>query len=246
MLDKGIALYHSHIIDLVPTPISFATFILTTLHSSTANETQAWDSGILLRKAVQRRIAMLMTRRATAGLVLAPVATRVAQAKTANHNAIDLNLMPVQFHEHAMRAAIAVGRPALYPFGAVIVRPPSGDVIARGANNVRVNPCFHGEIVCMDNYVARHGNQEWQGCVLYTTGEPCPMCMSALVWAGIGGVVYGTSVEKLSRHFGIDQIAISATEVVAASSSFRHVALLGGILANETDALFNERLQRQH
>jgi hypothetical protein len=80
------------------------------------------------------------------------------------------------------------------------------------------------------------------GCVLYTTGEPCPMCMNALIWAGIGGVVYGTSIATLNQKLGFHQIAISAFEVAAAASTFSHVALLGGILADETDAVFAERL----
>jgi tRNA(Arg) A34 adenosine deaminase TadA len=45
--------------------------------------------------------------------------------------------------------------------------------------------------------------------VLYTTGEPCSMCMSALVWAGIGGVVFASSIDGI-RRAGIDQIAITA------------------------------------
>ena len=68
----------------------------------------------------------------------------------------------------------------------------------------------------MQDYVRRHGNRGWASLVLYTTAEPCPMCMSALVWAGIGGVVYGTSIEGINRA-GIPQIEIKANAVVDAS-----------------------------
>jgi tRNA(adenine34) deaminase len=186
---------------------------------------------------------MFTTRRAAISLALAPVACRIARAAPINAPGIDLNQIPADFHEQAMRTAITVGRPALYPFGAVIVRPPGVGVLARGANNVSANPMFHGEVACMNDYVALQGNRDWGDCVLYTTGEPCPMCMSALVWAGIGGVVYGTSVGALSTKFGFDQIAISASDVVSAAASFRHVSLLGGVLAAETDALFANRLK---
>ena len=156
----------------------------------------------------------------------------------------DLTHIPASFHERAMRAAIEIGWSASYPFGAVIVRPPSEELLARGVNNSTANPTHHGEIVCMNDYVALHGNQDWEGCVLYTTGEPCPMCMAALIWAGIGGVVYGTSIATISQKLGWRQIGISASEVIDAASTFRNVALLGGILASETDAIFAERLKR--
>ena len=187
---------------------------------------------------------MFTTRRAVVTLASAAIATRVTGLKPAHAAAFDLTRIPTSFHERAMRAAIEIGRSGYYPFAAVIVRPPSEELLARGANNTRVNPTYHGEIVCMNDYVALHGNQDWEGCVLYTTGEPCPMCMGALIWAGIGGVVYGTSIATLSQKLGWRQITISASEVVAAASTFRHVALLGGILANETDAVFAERLKR--
>jgi tRNA(Arg) A34 adenosine deaminase TadA len=187
---------------------------------------------------------MSTTRRAVVALASAAIATRLTGLRLAHAAAIDLTEIPTSFHEHAMRAAIEVGRSGLYPFGAVIVRPPSEELLARGANNSSVNPTYHGEIVCMNNYVALHGNQDWAECVLYSTAEPCPMCMAALVWAGIGGVVYGTSIATLIQKIGWRQITISASEIVAAASTFRHVALLGGILANETDAIFAERLKR--
>ena len=187
---------------------------------------------------------MFTTRRAVVASASAAIATRVTGLELAHAAAIDLTHIPTSFHEQAMGAAIKIGQLGYCPFGAVIVRPPAQELLARGADNSRLNPTYHGEIVCMNDYVAHHGNQDWDRCVLYTTGEPCPMCMAALIWAGIGGVIYGTSIATLTKKIGWRQITISASEVVAAASTFRHVALLGGILANETDAIFAERLKR--
>ena len=143
-------------------------------------------------------------------------------------------------HERAMQAAIAQGkRNAFYPFGAVITRADNGAVMAEGVNNSRANPILHGEIACMNDYVARNGNKGWPDCVLYTTAEPCPMCMSALAWAGIGGVVFGTSIASLKR-FGIDQIDITSRAVIDAAPFFTGT-LLGGVLEKETDQLFRDR-----
>lgn len=150
---------------------------------------------------------------------------------------IDLSAVPLDAHEEAMRLAIvaAQGNPA-YPFGAVIVRAADRQVLATGVNNGADNPTFHGEIVAINDYVARHGNVGWCEAVLYSTGEPCPMCMSAIIWAGLGGIVWGTSIEKL-REVGINQIMIPATTVISASP-FYHGEILGDILKAKTDALF--------
>jgi tRNA(adenine34) deaminase len=153
---------------------------------------------------------------------------------------IDLSAIPVSVHEQAMRLAIAEahGNP-VFPFGAVILRAADRQVMATGFNKGASNPTFHGEIVAINDYVARHGNRGWGQAILYTTGEPCPMCMSAIVWAAIGGVVWGTSIEQL-RQFGINQISIPATTVIGASP-FYHGGILGGVLQAETDALFRNR-----
>ena len=143
-------------------------------------------------------------------------------------------------HEQAMRQAIEEARRnPVYPFGAVIVRAGSGQVIARGVNNSRDNPILHGEIACMNDYVRLNGNRDWGQMVLYTTGEPCSMCMSALVWAGIGGVVFASSIDGI-RRAGIEQINITA-RAVAEASPFYSGLLLGGVLAAETDRMFMER-----
>jgi tRNA(Arg) A34 adenosine deaminase TadA len=153
---------------------------------------------------------------------------------------VDLSAIPIAVHEHAMRLAIvgARGNP-VFPFGAVIVRAADRHVMATGVNTGAANPTFHGEIVAINDYVARHGNRGWDQAILYTTGEPCPMCMSAIVWAGIGGVAWGTSVEQL-RQFGINQILIPATTVIGASP-FYHGEILGHVLQADTDALFRNR-----
>ena len=111
--------------------------------------------------------------------------------------------------------------------------------MATGVNNRSANPAFHGEIVAINDYVARHGNRGWDEVILYTTGEPCPMCMSTLVWARVGGVVYGTSIEKL-QQVGIEQILLPATTVLAAAPFYRG-GILGHVLQSETDALFVNR-----
>jgi tRNA(adenine34) deaminase len=154
-----------------------------------------------------------------------------------------LSAIPLAVHEEAMRLAIgaAGGNPA-YPFGAVIVWAADRAVLATGVNNGRANPTLHGEIVAINDYVARHGNQGWPETILYTTGEPCPMCMSALAWARIGGVVYGTSIATL-RRVGIDQIVLPATAIIAAAP-FLQCDILGGVLAAETDLLFLNRLRQ--
>src|SRR3954447_9917912 len=150
-----------------------------------------------------------------------------------------LSAVPLHIHEQAMQQAIAVSRQnRFFPFGAVIVRAADRQIMAAGVNDGSINPILHGEIVAINDYVALHGNRGWEEAVVYTTGEPCPMCMSALAWARIGGVVYGTSIETL-QHRGIDQILLSAASVISAAPFYRG-QLLGGVLKSETDALFTK------
>jgi tRNA(adenine34) deaminase len=144
-------------------------------------------------------------------------------------------------HEKAMRLAIVQGRKnAVYPYGAVIVRAATGELMAEGVNDVATNPTFHGEIVCMNDYVRRHGNRDWTQMVLYTTCEPCPMCMTALIWAQIGGVVFASSSFGVVAAAVGEPIKVSAKDVVDATPFYKPM-LLGGVLAAETDAMFTNR-----
>jgi tRNA(Arg) A34 adenosine deaminase TadA len=142
-----------------------------------------------------------------------------------------------------MRAAILMAARNPYaPFGAVIVKTVTGEVLGRGVNNSGANPTLHGEIAAINDYTTRHGSKGWEATTLYTTAEPCAMCMSAIVWARIARVVFGTSIDGL-KEAGIDQIQIAAA-AVAAAAPFYHGELRGGVLAAQTDALFKNRKRR--
>ena len=137
-----------------------------------------------------------------------------------------------------MRLAIAAarGNPA-FPFGAVIVRKVDRQVMATGVNTRAANPTFHGEIVAINDYVARHGNLGWGEVILYTTGEPCAMCMGAILWSRIGRLVFATSVAQLATK--IDQIMLTSADV-AAKAPFVHISITGGVLAVEAMQLFTK------
>ena len=80
------------------------------------------------------------------------------------------------------------------PFGAVVVK--NGEVVGKGHNEVLKNadPTCHGEIMAIHDACRNLGTHDLSGCEIYTTGEPCPMCLGAILWANIGKVYYGCNV----------------------------------------------------
>ena len=80
------------------------------------------------------------------------------------------------------------------PFGAVVVK--DGEVIASGHNRVLSNndSTCHGEIDALRRAEERLGTYDLTGCEIYTTAEPCPMCLSAILWANIRKVYYGCTL----------------------------------------------------
>ena len=103
-----------------------------------------------------------------------------------------------------MRIALDEARQADFPFGAVIVQDRS--VIASGRNLGRTNgdPTAHGEMVAIRRCLADKGAAALRGSTLYTSGEPCAMCMGAILWCRISRLVFAASVEQLAAK--IDQI----------------------------------------
>lgn len=80
------------------------------------------------------------------------------------------------------------------PFGAVIVK--DGEIVGRGHNQVILNndPTCHGEMMAIHDACKRLGTFDLSGCEIYTTGEPCPMCMGAILWANFDKVYFGCNV----------------------------------------------------
>jgi guanine deaminase len=85
------------------------------------------------------------------------------------------------------------------PFGAVVVK--DGEIIAEGANCVTSanDPTAHAEIVAIRLACAKLGNFELRGCELYSSCEPCAMCLGAIYWAHAARVCFGSSAADASR-----------------------------------------------
>ncbi|MGQ0445291.1 MAG: nucleoside deaminase [Beijerinckiaceae bacterium] len=146
-------------------------------------------------------------------------------------------MAPLPTDEHFMRLAIAEAAKGDFPFGAVIVR--DGDVLSTGRNLGKTtnDPTAHAEMVAIRRFVAVRPAAELKGTTLYTSGEPCPMCMSAILWCGIGRVVFAASIDELATKIG--QIMLTSRQV-ADAAPFAAVAITGGVLAAEALALFQK------
>lgn len=138
--------------------------------------------------------------------------------------------------ERFMRIALEEARGADFPFGAAIVR--QGTLLTRGGNRGAStdDPTAHGEMVTLRRALAEHGSEALRGATLYTTGEPCAMCMGAILWCGFGRLVYAASLDQLAAR--IDQIMLSSRQV-AAAAPFAPIEITGGVLADDAVALFD-------
>lgn len=114
-------------------------------------------------------------------------------------------------HASFMREAIALARDSVAggggPFGAVVVDPregAGGNVVGRGQNRVvpACDPTAHAEIVAIREACARLGTFSLAGMQLYTSCEPCPMCLAAVMWARLDTVFYaGTRGDAAAAGF---------------------------------------------
>jgi tRNA(Arg) A34 adenosine deaminase TadA len=93
------------------------------------------------------------------------------------------------------------------PFGAVMVR--DGKIIAEGANQVTStnDPTAHAEIVVIREACKKLGVFDLDGCEIYTSCEPCPMCLGAIYWAHLSRVYFGSADADASR-IGFDDSLI--------------------------------------
>ena len=120
------------------------------------------------------------------------------------------------------------------PFAAVVVR--DGKIVAEGANRVTTSndPTAHAEVVAIRNACAVLGSFQLDGCDIYTTCEPCPMCLGAIYWARPARVYYASTKEDAAAA-GFDDSFIY--QQIGTSHVARHIPFLP-MMRNESLAVF--------
>lgn len=117
-------------------------------------------------------------------------------------------------HKQFMRRAIELAhhtsmvKQAGGPFGCVIAK--DGEIIAEGANTVLADsdPTCHGEMNAIREACKVLGTHDLSGCVLYTTGEPCPMCYAACWWARLDKIYYASTTQHAKQFGNFDDESI--------------------------------------
>ncbi|KAF2091769.1 guanine deaminase [Saccharata proteae CBS 121410] len=174
---------------------------------------------------------------------------------------LSINSIPFSTRAHWMRRAnqalADLGSPCPFAaFGSVIVNhtaPGLGELVCIGANaNSKTgNPTLHGEMAAIENCTtiltdpsgpynlsASEALDAFTDLSLYTNAESCPMCASAIRWAGFREYIYGTSIETLVEQ-GWGQIRVSSLYIFQESFDLPDQSrLIGEVLTNETDPYF--------
>jgi tRNA(Arg) A34 adenosine deaminase TadA len=125
-------------------------------------------------------------------------------------------------HEDAMRLAVKIAEAGIAsaqtPFGAVIVR--GDDVIAEGHNCVwrNTDPTAHAEVVAIRNAATAIQSIDLAGCAMYTTCEPCPMCLAAIHWSKLDVVYYGATIAD-AQAAGFAELSVGAMLLAAMGGS---------------------------
>lgn len=122
------------------------------------------------------------------------------------------------------------------PFGALIVETATGKPLMQALNAVAAenDPSSHAELRTVRQATKKLKNRSLKGYTMYSTCEPCPMCMANALWAGLDRVVYGATIKDANKHCG--QIQIPAKEV--SKRSDMPCKVVGRVLRDECYALF--------
>jgi guanine deaminase len=132
------------------------------------------------------------------------------------------------------REGIAAGQS---PFGSIIVK--DGKVVASTHNTVwkDTDPTAHAEVNCIRSAAKALGTIDLSGCTLYSTCEPCPMCLAAIHWSKIDRVVFGATIGDADAA-GFSELHVAATDLARMGGS--PLVIEDGVLRDECVALFEE------
>jgi tRNA(Arg) A34 adenosine deaminase TadA len=122
------------------------------------------------------------------------------------------------------------------PFGAVVVK--NGAIIGEGTNQVTStnDPTAHAEVIAIREACKMLGNFSLQGCEIYASCEPCPMCFGAIYWARLARIYFANAAEDASK-IGFDDSVIYRE--IAQSSSERKIPMIQ-LMRDEAMAAFRE------
>jgi tRNA(adenine34) deaminase len=140
----------------------------------------------------------------------------------------------VRFMRMALEEAVRARDAGEVPVGAVVV--VNGEPVGRGSNSpiARCDPTAHAELLALREAAARLGNYRLTGAVMYSTVEPCLMCLGAMLHARIGRLVFGAADPKVgatAKLAGLQDLG----------AVFNHgLRIEGGLLAGEASALLLE------
>jgi tRNA(Arg) A34 adenosine deaminase TadA len=117
-------------------------------------------------------------------------------------------------HARFMRMAIAMARQSAIvdrtgsPFGCVIIR--EGEIVGAGVNRVPTDndPTAHAEVVAIREACRNLGTYVLDGCTMYATGEPCPMCYAAAWWARVEAIYYASTIRDALDYGDFDDMGI--------------------------------------
>jgi tRNA(Arg) A34 adenosine deaminase TadA len=123
------------------------------------------------------------------------------------------------------------------PFGAIIVK--DGTVVAATHNTVwrDTDPTAHAEVNCLRRAALTLRSIDLKGCTMYSTCEPCPMCLAAIHWAKLDRVVFGATIDDAASA-GFAELHVAAAKLAEMGRSPLKVE--GGLLRAECAALFEE------
>ncbi|TWT63134.1 tRNA adenosine(34) deaminase TadA [Rubinisphaera italica] len=149
---------------------------------------------------------------------------------------------PLQIHEHFMRLALDEARAAFeeneVPVGAIIIH--EGHVIASAHNQKEMlkDPTAHAEMIAITQASEARGDWRLEGCVMYVSLEPCPMCAGALIQARVPTIIYGASDPKAGACHSL--YSLTSDERLNHQST-----VLGGVLAEESKQLLQDFFRQQ-
>ena len=130
------------------------------------------------------------------------------------------------------------------PFGACVVK--DGKIIGKGSNHVLSNndPTAHAEVMAIRDACKNINSYDLNGCELYTSCYPCPMCLSAIIWSNIKKVYYGNTKEDAANIGFRDDYIYSYIKSLTDNTNDNSVLKLEYIDREETIETFNQFIEK--